>query len=145
MIYEEAFDPDENLRQTIPATLRENGWSGVWTNGIFSYHHYHGNAHEFLGVVQGSARVTFGGEAGEIIDLETGDAAVLPAGTGHRRLTSESLVVVGAYPEDQTDYDLNRAHEPVPDSLLKQIKSVPTPTMDPVQGPDGPLIKHWRN
>ena len=41
--------------------LAENGWGGSWVDGVFSYHHYHFNAHEVLCVVGAEARIAFGG------------------------------------------------------------------------------------
>ena len=64
--------------------------------------------HEVLGIARGRAKVRFGGDNGEEIDLNPGDVAVLPAGTGHHGLwVSADLVVVGAYPQAGR-YDLCR-------------------------------------
>lgn len=35
----------------------ENGWTGIWKNGVFDYQHYHSGAHEVLGVGSGSSAV----------------------------------------------------------------------------------------
>ena len=73
-----------------------HGWPDGWRNGIFAFHHFHSHTHETLGIARGRARVEFGGARGREVDLEAGDVAILPAGCGHRRVSSSAdLLVVG--------------------------------------------------
>src|SRR5579871_4522989 len=65
-----------------------NGWGGGWRNGIYPFHHYHSTAHEVLGIARGEAVVRFGGEYGETLHVKAGDAVLIPAGVGHKRLSS---------------------------------------------------------
>jgi uncharacterized protein YjlB len=59
----------------------------------------HSRIHEVLGVARGHARVRFGGAKGRALKLKVGDVVILPAGTGHERLSgSKDLLVIGAYP-----------------------------------------------
>ena len=130
----------------LEALFRRNGWGNSWRNGIYSFHHFHSTAHEVLGIATGRVRVILGGEAGDPIDLTTGDVAVLPAGTGHKRIeASPDLLVVGAYPAGR-DWDLVRADEidaQEYEAALSRIAAVPRPATDPVVGPDGPLLRLW--
>jgi len=89
-------------------------------------------------------RVRFGGNEGKTIALRSGDVVILPAGTGHQRISaSKNLLVVGAYPRSGS-YD---ECMPLPEHharALKSIPKVPTPAKDPVYGRSGPLQELWR-
>jgi uncharacterized protein YjlB len=121
-----------------------NDWGDSWRNGIYEYVHYHSRTHEVLGIARGHARVRFGGNEGKIIALRSGDVVILPAGTGHQRISaSKELLVVGAYPPSGS-YD---ECMPLPEHharALKSIPKVPTPAKDPVYGRGGPLQELWR-
>lgn len=118
-----------------------NGWGGTWRNGVYDYDHFHSNAHEVLGVDAGSARLQLGGDEGQAVEIEAGDVVVLPAGTGHRRISkSGDFSVSGAYPAGQEHYDLCRSRTPEAELW---ISKVPLPTSDPVRGRDGPLLRLW--
>ncbi|WP_106796544.1 cupin [Rhizobium sp. H4] len=120
----------------------ESGWTGIWTNGVFDYQHYHTGAHEALGVSRGSATLLIGGPSGQAMKVTAGDCLVLPAGTGHRNLgCTRGFQVVGAYPEGQhADIQTSAASS----EMLAKISSLPIPNSDPVQGPSGFLTKNWR-
>jgi uncharacterized protein YjlB len=130
---------------TIEKLFDNNGWGhGMWRNGIYPFVHYHSQIHEVLGIAQGHARVRFGGERGEVLDVTAGDIAVLPAGTGHQRLSvSPDLLVIGAYPPGG-HYDLCRGLEAEHQRALTSIPAVPRPASDPVFGANGPLTRLWR-
>ena len=133
-------DPAAILEELFNA----NDWGNSWRNGIYEYVHYHSRTHEVLGIARGHARVRFGGNEGKIIALRSGDVVILPAGTGHQRISaSKQLLVVGAYPPSGS-YD---ECMPLPEHharALKSIPKVPTPAKDPVYGRGGPLQELWR-
>ncbi len=123
--------------------LKTNLWGSSWRNGIYSYHHYHSTAHEVLIIAQGTARVHFGGEHGPMIDVQSGDVVVVPAGVGHKNLgASRDLLVVGAYPTGQK-WDLCRGVAGERPWALQNIANVPLPLADPIYGDRGPLITQW--
>jgi uncharacterized protein YjlB len=135
-----ARDPEGKMEKVF----KQNGWGDMWRNGIFPYVHYHSMIHEVLGIARGRAKVRFGGDGGEELDVGPGDVAILPAGTGHHGLwTSADLVVIGAYPPSGR-YDLCRASAAEHSWALKTIPLVPLPQSDPVYGKDGPLLALWR-
>ena len=121
--------------------FRLNGWVGIWHNGVFDYDHYHSNAHEVLGVGHGGARLQLGGPEGKIVEVAAGDCVILPAGTGHRRISaSADFEMIGAYPRGQEKYDIQRERSAKADA---RIAGVPMPESDPVRGADGPLLRLW--
>ncbi len=120
-----------------------HGWRGAWRNGIYPFHHFHSNAHEVLGIVAGSATVMLGGPQGRELRVGAGDVLVLPAGTGHRNLGDDGLLVVGAYPEGM-DWDLRRGDPAEHDEVRANLAAVELPGTDPVSGAGGALPRLWR-
>jgi uncharacterized protein YjlB len=97
-----------------------------------------------LGIARGRATVEFGGAKGQVLTVEAGDAVVLPAGTGHRRIeATDDLVVVGAYPRNAS-VDQRRPGQVDHHKALAAIAKVPMPEMDPVHGETGPLMQLWK-
>ena len=116
---------------------------GCWRNGIFPFHHYHSTAHEVLGVYSGSAVAQLGGEEGIRLTLNPGDVVVIPAGVGHKKLSSSgALGIVGAYPRGQQP-DMRRADRGGCETGAERVARVSLPARDPVHGADGPLFRHW--
>jgi len=133
-------DPEKLIEKTFAA----NGWGNMWRNGIYHYAHYHSMIHEALGIARGRAKVRFGGEHGEEIEIAPGDVVILPAGTGHQCLShTRELVVIGAYPPSGT-YNLSRATKAEHAKAPASVRKVPLPATDPVFGPKGPLVALWR-
>jgi len=95
-----------------------------------------------LGVARGTARLVIGGPGGEEMEVEAGDALLLPAGTGHCRLSATlDFQVVGAYPPGM-EFDLcKQAATP---AVLSRIVSLPFPEQDPVNGNSLPLTQFWK-
>ena len=133
LLYREVEDA-ANGPDACEALFERNGWEPRWRAGVYPFHHFHSTAHEALGVVSGTATVTLGGPRGERVELRAGDVVVLPAGTGHKRETSDpDFLVVGAYPPGQ-DWDLRRGDPAEHDECVANIEQVPDPGSDPVGG-----------
>jgi uncharacterized protein YjlB len=143
--YQGVIDPEDGDSAVAFETLfQSNGWGGGWRNGIFPFHHYHSSAHEVLGIARGEATVRFGGEAGETVTVKAGDAVLIPAGVGHKRLSaSPDLLVIGAYPGGRRA-DLMREGAEDTAAVRKRVAAVPVPGADPVAGKDGPMSELWR-
>jgi uncharacterized protein YjlB len=148
IIHRQAIDarpPD--MVVAIEQRFAANRWTNGWRSGIYTFHHYHSTSHEVLGIARGKVRLRLGGERGRDFELSAGDVVVLPAGTGHKRLSERGdLLVVGAYP-DGRDWDLIRAQESdaaVHAAAVKRIVEVPLPELDPVRGAVGPVVELWR-
>jgi uncharacterized protein YjlB len=131
------IDPES----TVEALFASNNWGDLWRNGVYDYLHNHSMIHEAMGVARGRALVRFGGDHGKPLEIAAGDAAILPAGTGHQRLwASCDFRVVGAYPKAGT-YDLVRPTKEAHGRALQTIPKVPLPKTDPVFGPGGPVVR----
>jgi uncharacterized protein YjlB len=144
LVYRGAVDvAGRDPAAAIERRFAAHGWGDMWRNGIYPFTHYHSRIHEALGVARGRARVRFGGASGEELEITAGDIAVLPAGTGHQRLSaSGDLLVVGAYPPAGT-YDLCRATPSDRERARATIPAVPLPATDPLYGAAGPLVALW--
>jgi uncharacterized protein YjlB len=143
LVYAGAMKPAADLAAAFEQLFRSHGWGSTWRNGIFPFHHYHSTAHEVLGIAAGEAEVRFGGEAGEIMRVRAGDAVLIPAGVGHKRLSASlDLLVIGAYPAGQRA-DLMREGAEDKASIRERIAQVPRPATDPVAGAVGPMTHLW--
>ena len=144
IIYEDVFAAGSGTDVAI-AQFAENGWSGAWVNGIFDFHHYHARSHEVLANLGPTVTVQFGGAAGPTVDFRNGAVVLIPAGGGHcRKSSGAGLVIVGAYPTGQEDWDLKRADNTGDYQRAKlEIERVALPAKDPVTGDIGPMLEHW--
>jgi uncharacterized protein YjlB len=145
LIYKGAIDVhNASPEKAIEDLFGANGWGDMWRNGIYDYLHYHATVHEALGIARGHARVRFGGDRGREFELDAGDVAILPAGSGHQCLkASRDFSVVGAYPPGA------RMHvtRPTPENHARALRTIPEvklPNADPLFGEDGPLVKLWK-
>lgn len=107
---------------------------------MYRQHHYHSTTHEVLVVVNGSARVFFGGEGnsqGVREELSKGDVIVIPAGTGHA-MEEEfgGFSMVGNYPVDAQDWDHCTGAEGK--EAEDRIKALGWFERDPIYGDEGP-------
>ena len=82
--------------------------------------------------------------SGKVFELDPGDVAILPAGTGHQCLkATDDFSVVGAYPPGAK----MQVTRPTPENHAKALKTIPAvklPKTDPVRGADGPLVTLWK-
>jgi uncharacterized protein YjlB len=145
LVYKGAVDVgSDHPEKTIEGLFGANGWGAMWRNGVYDFPHYHATVHEVLGVARGHARVRFGGDKGEVLEIAAGDVAILPAGTGHQCMSSSrDFSVVGAYPPGPP-MDLVRPTREAHAQALQSIAKVAVPKTDPVLGADGPLPRLWR-
>jgi uncharacterized protein YjlB len=146
LVYKQAIDvANDHPEKTIEGLFGANGWGDMWRNGVYDYLHYHATVHEALGLARGHARVRFGGDGGEEIEIAAGDVAIVPAGTGHQCLSaSKDFSVVGAYPPGAKMH----VTLPTPENHANALKTIPQvklPKTDPVRGEDGPLVRLWKH
>ncbi|MCJ9750424.1 cupin [Neorhizobium sp. BETTINA12A] len=141
LIYRQAIPAEGEMAPKFESRFRENGWEGIWRNGVFDYQHYHTGAHEVLGIAGGRARLLIGGPDGRDLGVHAGDCLILPAGTGHMRIdASRDFLVVGAYPPGQ-EADIQTG--PASEAQLARIANLPLPKTDPVGGAAGALLRAW--
>jgi uncharacterized protein YjlB len=146
VVYRGVVSPGETegIAVAFERAFDANGWGGRWRNGVFDYHHFHDASHEVLGFAGGTGRILFGGEGGIALDVRPGDAVVIPAGVGHKRLAaSEDFLVVGAYPKGQENPSILTESEFDRRQALLVIDKLEQPATDPFFGPAGPLLEIW--
>jgi uncharacterized protein YjlB len=143
LLYPNAVTGEQLNSKDVMELLETNGWVNAWENGIYDFDHYHATTHEVLCVIEGSARVQFGGPNGVAVLIEAGDVAILPAGTAHKAIDCyDDFKCVGAYPEGY-NYDMKYGKADEREEAIQSIRAVPAPPADPVYGLDGPLLTNW--
>jgi len=143
LIYKNVFSEEKADADFIKKHFEDRKWSNSWKNGVYDYHHYHSNTHEVIGVYSGFATIQFGGENGDKISIEEGDAVAIPAGVGHKLIeASDDFGVVGAYPGGM-DYDILKGEDGERPKADENIKNVPIPESDPVYGKVEGLLSLW--
>lgn len=145
IVYAQAITPETlaTSEYAFDELFERNGWPVAWRNGIYPFTHYHSKTHEVLGIAKGDATVQFGGKSGKTLTARAGDALLLPAGTGHKRISSTSdLLVIGAYPPG-SKYDLMRSGESNKAAIRARIAKVERPATDPVSGAVGAMLSLW--
>lgn len=131
-VYPGLFGPQPRPEE-IEARLAAAGWPPAWRYGVYSYHHYHSTAHEFLGCFKGEARILFGGDQGQLLEIRPGDGVMIPAGVAHNCRFSDGFTVVGAYPAGQTP-DMNTGRPGERPQADKRIRALGLPPTDPATG-----------
>jgi len=143
LIYKNVFSEEKADADFIKKHFEDRNWSNSWKNGVYDYHHYHSSTHEVIGVYSGFATIQFGGENGDKISIEEGDAVAIPAGVGHKLIeASDDFGVVGAYPGGM-DYDIMKGEDGERPKADDNIKNVPIPESDPVYGKVEGLLSLW--
>lgn len=140
LIYKQAVPADPAAIENL---FSGNDWPAAWRNGIYPHPHYHSTAHEVLGVYSGQATVQFGGSKGSAHKVAAGDVVLIPAGVAHKCLDStQDFGLVGAYPRGQK-VDMNYGKDGERPGADRNIRDLPRPLSDPVQGQDGAVSRHW--
>jgi len=146
ILYRGAVPASGDVSSAFEARFRQSGWGRMWRSVVFPFHHYHSNTHEVLGIGAGRVTLRMGGEAnGTTLEASTGDALLIPAGVGHKRLSDATgLTVVGAYPAGAPSYDLWREGAEEKDRIRVRIAGVPLPETDPIGGKTGAVFEAWK-
>jgi uncharacterized protein YjlB len=169
LIYRSALPPDPDP-DSVCATIEPNDWL---KGGVFKHypaHHFHSVTHECYAVFKGRSRLLLGrgpldeeSEHDLLVDLNVGDAIVLPAGVAHCSLeSSDDYEYVGLYPKvrfvtssrrnfadfmkGSPHWDNNFCNAGPEETKEKEsnARAVPIPPSDPVFGIGGPLVEIWR-
>lgn len=143
LIYKKTVKNSEKDLDLFEKIFSRNNWRKPWRDGIYPFHHYHSNTHEVLGICSGSCKIQFGGEGGEVFNVEKNDVLIIPAGVAHKNLGStHDFLCIGAYPFD-IQYDMFYGKPEDWDIATKNMQQVPLPKTDPVFGLNGPLFNYW--
>lgn len=136
---DDTFDA-EGVLQLFENNGYTNGWKGI----IEDRHHFHSTAHEALAITKGEVKVQLGGQNGEMRTLRQGDVVLLPAGVAHKRLDgSDNFEVVGAYPLNGPDFDMEYGDASNYKGIKENIANVARPLTDPVTGNPGDIDEYW--
>ena len=122
------------LAKFIESVITGNKWPNMWRSSIYKFHHYHSKTFEFVGCYKGHAKIQLGGNNGLIVDIKTGDAAIIPPGVAHKQLyAAGDFILVGGYPYGEYP-DMMYGKENELKQALENIKNVFISEFDPVFG-----------
>lgn len=168
LVYRSAVPLDQNP-DSVCKTIEPNDWFKGGTFKHYPAHHYHSVTHECYAIFKGSSRLLLGrgpldpaDKDDLLIDLNIGDAIVLPAGVAHCNIeSSDDYEYVGLYPkvweklelqkiaadfaQGSPHWDNNFCKADIKETREKEIaaRAVPIPGSDPIFGTGGPLVKIW--
>ena len=147
LYYEHALEKALSNNFTSDDVLKlfeNNGYTRGWTGGILDRHHFHSTAQEALAVTKGEVSVQLGGQNGPVHTLRKGDIVLLPAGTAHKRLDgSNNFEVVGAYPKNGKDFDMQYGGASDYEVIKDRILQVKRPLTDPATGNPKDINTYW--
>lgn len=147
LYYEDVLNDvlDDNFNTNDVLELFENnGYDHGWKGIIEDRHHFHSNAHEALAITKGEVTVQLGGQNGEMRTLRQGDVLLVPAGVAHKRLDgSKNFEVVGAYPANGENLDMQYGDASDYEAIKENISNVGRPLTDPVTGNPGDMEEYW--
>lgn len=147
LYYEQALNDalaDDFTADDVLELFENHGYDHGWIGTILDRHHFHSNAHEALAVTKGEVTVQLGGQNGEMRTLRKGDVVLLPAGTAHKRLDgTENFEIVGAYPSNGTNFDMQYGNASDYEAIKENIRHVDRPLTDPATGNPGDINEYW--
>jgi len=133
LVYRNAVDHElPDIGAALETLFESHGWHCAARGNIHAEYHYHSNAHEVIGIAAGSAILGIGGPHSIRIAVDASDVLILPAGTGHCRLSDSAgfSVVTGNPPGQEPDICRAMASS----EIERAIDAVPYPSSDPVHG-----------
>jgi uncharacterized protein YjlB len=128
-----------NLPEFFPAlSVRNlfayNHWGNSWKDGVYTYHHYHSNTFEVLGIFNGKAQLLFGGDSGIKIRVKKGDVIIIPPGVAHKNLNDkDDISCVGAYPGSK-EFDIHYGKPGERPQTGLNVRKVMAPATHPLFG-----------
>jgi len=102
------------------AIFRRTSWPAQWRNGVYPFHHYHSTAHEVLGFAGGTARPCLADRTATKSKSMQATSLYCPPGPDTAGSKPVRLLVVGAYPPDQT-WDICR-EAPTPEMSAHMVQ-----------------------
>ncbi|KZM22504.1 uncharacterized protein EKO05_0000828 [Ascochyta rabiei] len=142
LIYHSCFPPSTSP-SAIESHLPSNSITPQWRYTMYTTSHYHSTTHEILCIINGRAKLLFGGEQnpGKVeTEVEVGDVVIVPAGVAHRLLedVEGGFQMVGSYPKGCSwDMCYGKTGE---EAKAEAVGRVSWLEKDPMYGDDGPAL-----
>ncbi|GJE91463.1 RmlC-like cupin domain-containing protein [Phanerochaete sordida] len=143
-IYHGVFPSPDLTASHIEGHLKAVGvCTPQWRYTMFDTTHFHSTTHELLVIASGHGKLLFGGEGnpGKVEEEVTkGDAILVSAGVGHRRLdVTSDFEMVGSYPAGSAHWDMCYGREGET-GVDERIEKLGWFEKDPIYDGDGPAV-----